>query len=601
MRKLYIGAMLGRALGLVLALAAPGCAYYNTFYLAKKHYKEAEKAQEKSLSDLPSPDASAKYDLAIRQCTKVVTQYPKSKWMDDASYMLGAALYGKGDYQGAMQHLDDFAVKFPKSPFIPDARFTEGLARYRQKEYTTADSIFREVDTKYPKFSRRWELCYYAGENAAGVKGYPAALYWYGRALGAANERHERSNTLRRAGDICQLAGRPDTAEVLYAQCLKVEDRGKERLDVALSRAECLRDLKHYAQAVEFLGQWKVFSQQENREGELLLLANECTALMGHVPEAITGYRNVVTKFQHTIPAYDAQFRIGYLYETKLQDYNAAGTEYDKLKNEPTSEFSTQAARRSQNLSVMKQYQKEMATDTTDTRAKAAFLLAELYYFQLGKPDSAITQYRSVEYTYPHSIFAPKSAYARLWISAFDRSDTLGVMALTDTIADRYRGTRYAESALYLWKSWAGRTDSRTALLDSLIANPDTSRTTQFEPEPTLNLPAPVDSGQVVTQGPQGYAMTHADSVRADSLLHIWQQTHKNTDQKLPKGVRAVQSGNQPAPGTTPSGQGASPGTTPGTTPGTSGGLPATIPVPHQQQPGGNSAPPDTSGDEPDE
>jgi len=596
MRKLYSGAMFVRALGLVLALAIPGCAYFNTFYLAKKHYKEAVKSQEKSLSDLPSPDASAKYDLVIRQCNKVITDYPKSKWMDDASYMLGAALYGKGDYQTAMQRFGEFETKFPKSPFVADARFMEGLSRYREKEYPTADSIFREVDARYPKFPRRWELAYYAGENQAAMKRYPAALYWYARALDSSKERHDLSNTLRRAGDACVLASRPDTAEILYAQCLKVEDRGKERLDVALSRGECLRDLKHYAQAVEFLGQWKIFSQQENREGELLLLVNECTALLGHVPEAITGYRNIVTKFPHTSPAFDAQFRIGYLYETQLQDYASAGNEYDKLKTEPTSEFSTQAARRSQNLLVMKQYRSEMATDTTDARAKAAFLLAELYYFQLDKPDSALTQYRTVESQFPHSIFAPKSAYARLWIAAYDRSDTLGAMALTDTIADRYRGTRYAENALYLWKSWAGKTDTRTALLDSLIANPDTSRTAQFEPEPTLNLPAPVDSVQAAMR--IGYVMTHADSVRADSLSRAaeeWRKKHGNK-QKLPPGVHAVQAAGQQAPGQGPTG--APQGTSPGTAP-QNGGIPATIPVP-EQPPTGTGAAPDSSdaGDE---
>jgi len=601
MRKLYSGAMFFRALGLFLVLAVPGCAYFNTFYLAKKHYKEAVKAQEKSLSDLPSPDASAKYDLVIRQCNKVITDYPKSKWMDDASYMLGAALYGKGDYQGAMQRCAELETKFPKSPFVADARFLEGLSRYREKEYATADSIFREIDTRFPKFPQRWELAYYAGENQAATKHYRAALYWYGRALQSAKDRHDRSNTLRRAGDACVLASRPDTAEVLYAQCLKVEDRGKERLDVALSRGECLRDLKHYAQAVDFLGQWKIFSQQENREGELLLLVNECTALLGHVPEAITGYRNIVTKFPHTSPAFDAQFRIGYLYETQLQDYASAGTEYDKLKTEATSEFSTQAARRSQNLLVMKQYRSEMATDTTEARAKAAFLLAELYYFQLDKPDSALTQYRTVEQAFPHSIFAPKSAYARLWIAAYERSDTLGAMALTDTIADRYRGTRYAESALYLWKSWAARTDTRTALLDSLIANPDTSRTAQFTPEPDLKLPAPVDSAQVAIR--TGYVMTHADSMRADSLLHVEQEWKKKHGQsKMPRGVHAVQAGSgQPAPGTTSTTQGAAPGSSPAA-PGSSPqpGLPATIPVPEQPPTAGTGSPPDSSdaGDE---
>jgi hypothetical protein len=163
-----------------------------------------------------------------------------------------------------------------------------------------------------------------------------------------------------------------------------------------------------------------------------------------------------------------------------------------------------------------------MASDTTQAAAKAAFLLAELYYFQLDKADSAVVLYREVEEDFPKSMFAPKSAYARLWISAYDRQDTLGAMALTDSIAERYHGTRHAESALYLWKRWSGRTDERTALLDSLLAHPDTSRYAAFEAEPELKLPAPVatsaDTSAAALRAGAGSQMTAADSVRMEAL-----------------------------------------------------------------------------------
>ena len=94
MRPFHAGPSGLRILGLILLVAASGCAYYNTFYLARKYYREGVRAQERSLTDEPSPEAATKYDLVIRQCTKLLTDYPKSKWVDDASYMLGAALYG---------------------------------------------------------------------------------------------------------------------------------------------------------------------------------------------------------------------------------------------------------------------------------------------------------------------------------------------------------------------------------------------------------------------------------------------------------------------------------------------------------------------------
>ena len=187
----------------------------------------------------------------------------------------------------------------------------------------------------------------------------------------------------------------------MYARCLKVEDRGKQRLDVALSRADALRQARHYQEAIDFLEDWKVYAAAESREGDLRLRLYECMALVGRVPEAIAGYRGLVEKFPRTPVAYEAQFRIGYLYEAELQDYDSAGREYDKLKGQPTSQFSDLALRRSQSLTTLRQYRQTMASDTTQTKAAAAFMLAELYYFQLDKPESALIEYRDVETQFP--------------------------------------------------------------------------------------------------------------------------------------------------------------------------------------------------------
>ncbi len=553
MRPFFTGPWGSRALGLVLLVAATGCAYYNTFYLARKSYREGTKAQERALTDTPSPEAIAKYEIVIRQCTKVLTEYPKSKWVDDASYMMGAAMYGKGDYVNAIKRLSEFPTRYPKSPFVADARFMEGLSHFRRKEYAEADTIFREMDVKYPKFPRRWELYFYAGETESQRRRYDAASYWYTRALEVAEGRREKSDALRRTGDAYFAAGRPDTAVALYENCLKVEERGKQRLDVALARGEALRDLRRHKEALDFLQDWKVIAATESREGELLLRVYECMALVGRVQEAIAGYRGLVEKFPRTPVAYDAQFRIGYLYESELLDLDAAGREYDKLKLQPQSEFAGQAARRSQNLATLRQYRTAITSDTTQARASAAFLLAELYYFQLEKADSAITQYRLVEAEFPRSIYAPKSAYARLWISAYDRNDTLGTMALTDTLVDRYRGTRFAESALYLWKRWSGRTDERTALFDSLLANPDTSRAGWFEPEQELKVsPPPVDSTAIIAR-----ALTAAaDSARIDSLRAVARKRRmellgEDHEKETPRGSQQPPA-QQPPAGTVP-------------------------------------------------
>jgi TolA-binding protein len=477
MSKLRLGAIHLRLLVPVLLLVFSGCAYYNTFYLARRYYKDAQKEQERSVSDAISVGAATKYDQAARQCAKVVTEYPKSKWVDDATYLLGASLYGKGDYNGAIRRLDELELKFPKSPFVPEARLVKGLAHYRRKDYGTADSIFQALDVAYPKLSRRWELYFYEGESRNAQRDYTTALGWYRRAVQASEGRRQKADALRRTADALFQSDRLDSAQAVYAETLKEEERPKQRVEIILRRGEALRNLKRYPEALGFLNQWRSTAVAEQREGDLLLRIYELQALTGKTNDAMKGYEDLVERFPGTNVAFESQFQIGYLYETAAADLDRAAREYDKLRAVAggNNVFAQQALRRSQSLTTLKQFQKALAADTTGARARTEFRLAEVLYFELGKTDSAMTQYRAVEALYPKSVYAPKSAYARLWISAFDRRDTLGAMQLTDSIANRYRGTRYAESALYLWKQWSGRTDVRTALFDSLLAHPDTS------------------------------------------------------------------------------------------------------------------------------
>ncbi|HEX5032652.1 MAG TPA: tetratricopeptide repeat protein [Candidatus Eisenbacteria bacterium] len=519
MLKRFGGSSRPWTLGLLLLLAGGGCAYYNTFYLAKKNYREGNKAQERSLSEAPAQEAIGRYDVVIRQCQKVLTDYPKSKYVDDAAYMMGASYYGKGDYPNAIQQLTSFASKYPKSPYRADARFTEGLARYRRKEFVESDSIFREVEGQYPDFSRRWELYFYSGETQAQLKHYTSAAHWYRLADKRASGRREKSKTLRRLGDAYLSAEHADSAEVAYAECLKVEERGPQRVDAAIARGDALRKLGRYPEALQFYQSWRVFAAQEGREGDILLRIYDVMAVMGKPQDALKGYNDLVTRFPRTSVAYEAQFQIGYLYETAIQDLDAAGREYDKLKGQPTSEFQQQAMRRSQSLAAIRSYRNALASDSTGARARAAFMMAELNYFQLEKQDSAIAQYQRVETEFPHSVYAAKAAYARLWIATQDKGDTLEAMRIADMMGERYRGTPYAESGLYLWKQWSGRTDERTALLDSLLANPDTSQVVVLEPEiADSTLVSPVDS----TFGrPQIHVMTPADSARMDSLSEV--------------------------------------------------------------------------------
>lgn len=57
-----------------------------------------------------SGQASAFLDKAIEKCAKVISVYPKSKWVDDAILMLGECYYQKHDYDKAMRKFSELTI-----------------------------------------------------------------------------------------------------------------------------------------------------------------------------------------------------------------------------------------------------------------------------------------------------------------------------------------------------------------------------------------------------------------------------------------------------------------------------------------------------------
>src|SRR5262245_40792829 len=278
-------------LGIVLLVQLGGCAYYNTFYLAKRYYREGQRAQERSPTDSPSPEAVAKYDAAARQCAKILVEYPKSKYLDDALYMMGAALYGKGDYPAAIKKFEELQTTLPKSPYVPESKLVEALAHYRRKEYVEAETMFRDVETQYPKLERKWDLYFYGAENEIGLKNYAAAMAWYRRAADHSKKNRQKADALRRLGDAYFTSQSYDSSQAAYTQCLKAETVGTKRLDVALKRGDALEQMRRFEEALNWYQSWKPYATNEKRDGEFLIRVYRVEALLGKTREALAGYQ----------------------------------------------------------------------------------------------------------------------------------------------------------------------------------------------------------------------------------------------------------------------------------------------------------------------
>jgi tetratricopeptide (TPR) repeat protein len=423
-------------LAAVAALAATlgSCAYYNTFYYARKYYYRATDGAPYAL-DGPAQQQLANYNKAIDYSKKVIANYPRSKWVDDAYVLWAVALIGKSDPLETVNMLAGFETRFPKSPLAADARFYLGVAYRRARKYDLALEALDAYLERSPK-----------GRLA------PYALLERSRAL----------VSLERPGEAADAAGqilarfpkhplatpsRAARAEARFAARAYVEARedyrfmgsnardDQQRFDFLLREAECLEAARRYDEALALLEDAISYELEPRlpdttggrplvapsgpvaeRWGRLMTRAGTVLLLSGDLERALGNYQRVIDRYPRSGLAAEAQYRIGYAYETAADDFERAREAYGRVREQAVSSaFSTQAASRLSNLDRIAQYA-QAGGDSVERQAEIGFLLAEQYLFQLEKPERALAEYEQLARRFDGTPYGAKALNAQAWV-----------------------------------------------------------------------------------------------------------------------------------------------------------------------------------------
>ena len=444
-----------------LALLASSCAYYNTFYLARKYYNTATLRQP-YLVDRPTNVDTQNFNKSVDYSKKVIGQYPKSKWVDDAYLLWARALLGKDDPRQTVAMLQDFDLHYPDSPITAEAKFYLGVA-YRQDHKNTKSAKTLE---EFLKMAPRHPLVPYAHLERA--RALQAAQDYEGAAAeaGVVLERWPRgplqvqARTVR--SECWYLAGDFDRARQDFHDLGLSARDDEERMAFLLREADCLEAAKDFDRELTLLKNAQShevppirpvtpnpampaspgvvqsappqYLQQQpgganDRYGRLMVRIGTAHVLKGDLESGITAYRSVVRDYPRTPLAAHAQYRIGYAYETAADSFAIARAEYARVRDIAASTYVDSAQRRMENLERLAKF-KSTAKDSVEAQAEAGFLLAEQYLFNINKPDRALEEYRKIEQQFTGTPWGAKAIVAQAWVL----SRKLGKKAEADTL-----------------------------------------------------------------------------------------------------------------------------------------------------------------------
>lgn len=414
---------------IALALAASSCAYYNTFYLARKYYFRATEGKP-YVVERQTGQQSQNYSKAIEYSKKILGVYEDSKWVDDAYLLWARALIGRDDPLQTVSMLQDFSVRYPKSPLRAEATFYLGLAYRNARRHAQAVAEFDEFLAQAPKH----ELAPYAYLERARAL---VSLQRYAEAAASAGEvlsryprhslvdqaRTERAEARFQQGDH---AGAREDYRVLGSRALTDD----ERFRLLLREVDCLEAAHAFDDELELLRRERAGLPPPvaiqpgqlppagaDRYGRLSLRIGGVHLLRGELDLGLAEYLAVIQDYPKSLLSSEAQYRVAYAFETVGEDFDRARTEYNAVKDQSAgSPFVAQATQRLANLDRIAQYRAGAGADSTELKAEAAFLTAELYLFQLDRPERALEEYRRVEREYPGTAVAARALTAEGWV-----------------------------------------------------------------------------------------------------------------------------------------------------------------------------------------
>ncbi|HZM16829.1 MAG TPA: tetratricopeptide repeat protein [Candidatus Krumholzibacteria bacterium] len=229
-----------RALAPLLAFALGGCAYFNTFYNANKLFEDAESIRTAKGSS--AEKAAAQYDACIKKCHDLLRYHSKSKYVDDALYMIGVSHFHRAEYVQAQGSLRDLLDRFPNTKFAEGAWFHLGLASLAQGDAAGAAAAFENLERNYPNSPYRVEAAYRAAEAVLDAKDSESTRQALRQFIQEnPHSRHVSAARLRIADTYYDDLHFPE-ARAEYQQALTLELTEEQRFEAELQISLTKRD-----------------------------------------------------------------------------------------------------------------------------------------------------------------------------------------------------------------------------------------------------------------------------------------------------------------------------------------------------------------------
>ncbi|MBL7995429.1 tetratricopeptide repeat protein [bacterium] len=318
-----------------------GCAFFNTFYHARKSYNNAvdiiDHHKEKNQSQLSSsdvsadrfslelktvlPDANQFLDVAIEKANKVVVLYPKSGWAEDATLLLGKAHYLRAytnDLYDAKNRLEVFMARYPESKKIEEAKLWYGKTLLKLNLIDDAAEQFRQVSEFAEKSNLKAESLIFMGDIAVNDEDYADACKYYAAASEMAKDKSVRKSALYKTFYTYFHTGNFKLAAGYLNVLTRMDLEVSEKFDVFFMLARTQKMAGQYNEAIRMLNGLIGNLRYKNYFVKAEFEIADALRLAGKNSEAVKQFNYVIDVYKNPNFTGDCYYFLGVIYDKPI-------------------------------------------------------------------------------------------------------------------------------------------------------------------------------------------------------------------------------------------------------------------------------------------
>ena len=340
-RRRSVGTIAFAWLLIISSLAVQSCAYFNTYYNAKRYYREGVKENADNETGRPK---TANYQKAIDSAARVLEYYPDSKYVDDALMIMGKAYYEIQNYPKAKRKFEELLANYPNSPLAGEAELWLGRSLIAMGQEEQGINVLTKLWGTSTSQEIRLESRLRLADYHFLKKNYRSALTEYLKFLENAEDKKDRAQVWLQVGECYFTLKEFENAESAYQKALSEKPNRKQEFNAIYKRALTLQQQGRLEEALSIADQLMKNEQFFPYIEQVYLSKAEILAELGHIQEAEELFKRTIELYPRSLTSAKASYLLGQIYLNQMADFEKAEEYLNKVRMESAqSEFALPA------------------------------------------------------------------------------------------------------------------------------------------------------------------------------------------------------------------------------------------------------------------